>query len=325
MGNPGPKRLQHMALSVFIAALCAVAVAPIGSRAAAQQQAYDPRTDPDHPLKNVDVDPGEGWENHRRADGTPNVATTRANWPWGDLYYDDNYPSKLIISNTCKARQPVHLFVNNLPYISLPSAVTVPGEGQLEVEIKIDTPPEPAPPIMAGPNPPGWGWVKPPPMIRAAVDAPTFHQPNFVNIQGNVVAWHPWIGDCLPARDVYAVSGHIHFRPPEPEDPSSKDEPALCEAYWKLGRPPADLEDEDCTERIRQLATHYRERVLAPYELRAPKRWDWLPSSEEIQQMSIDDLLVMKARAERLMSGQAVHGAIHEIPRREGHEPGEAP
>ena len=130
---------------------------------------------------------GDGWARNPRRDGSPPLTSSQAQWLWDELYYGKEYPSKLAIKNWCPGNQQVYIFINGLPYLTMPSSVLVPGNGELEVSAMITAPPEPPmPPMIAGANPPGWGWVEPPTIINVAPDSPMFHQPNFVDITGNV-------------------------------------------------------------------------------------------------------------------------------------------
>ncbi len=266
---------------------------------------YNPATDPDHPLKDPGKDPAAGWAKHRRADGTPQVATGKADWDWGEMYFDGTYATALLITNDCDSDEKVTLFINNLPYLEMKKKVTVPAKSMLTVKGTITTPPEPAPPFVAlGQPPPAWGWVKPPdiPPQPYPPPPPQWHQPNFAKIDGNVVAWHPWTGNCQPKRTVYKAGGHIHFRPPDP-GPSNIAKPDVCEVYWLIGERPAqlDLEDSDCTRKIRELALHFLQKILDYHIRNAPDMWSWLPGPGRISEMTIDQLLAMKARADGLM------------------------
>jgi hypothetical protein len=73
--------------------------------------------------------------------------------------------------------------------------------------------------------------------------------------------------------------------------------------WWNTGERPPDAK-EDCTAKIRVLATHYRERILQHHYESDPARWAWLPGATQIRDMSIEDLFAMKARADALLSNQ---------------------
>ncbi|OGT01096.1 MAG: hypothetical protein A3F73_12125 [Gallionellales bacterium RIFCSPLOWO2_12_FULL_59_22] len=288
--------------------------APDVDPAAGINHAYDPNADPLHPTKNPDVDPGPGWDRtpdgvRRPADQSPGVSASTADWEWGERYYDSQFDATLVITNNCKSWQPVSIFIFDLPFLTLPSHLTVPP-GSTSVIGKVKLPPEPPPPMRLGlPGEPGWGHVDygkalgPNPVFT--FPPPKLHQPNFVKIEGRVVAWHPWSPpDCNPRRETYNVSGHIHFRPPPPEGdggPEKIASPGVCQVYWNIGVPPAQLKDEDCTAEMRELARAFRERVLPSYIFNSPEDWLWLPDGKAIGAMQIQDLLAMKARASAIM------------------------
>lgn len=271
---------------------------------------YDPRTDPRHPLKNPDVDPGAAWNRPAGAnlpDSSPGVVTGNVDWNWGEQYFDAEFDVALIVRNGCKTPQPVRLFVNDLPYLTLPTSLVLPP-GQSRVLGKVRLPPEPPPPLRLGlPGEPGWGHVNFQYPKVVVYPPPKIHQPNFVPITGTVVAWHPWSpaagSECLPARDTYTVGGHIHFRPPPPMGEAGGPEriasPTACQVYWNTGLPPPQLTpDEDCTEAFRGFAQTLVERVLAPYVYNAPEAWAWLPGPAEISLAALDELLGWKRRAD---------------------------
>jgi len=282
---------------------------------AAGIDAYNPYADPLHPTKNPDVDPGPGWDfspTDPPADQSPGVRATTSDWDWGERYYDSRFDATLIINNLCESTQPVSIFIYDLPYLTMPSHLTVPP-GETRVVGKVALPPEPPPPLRLGlPGEPGWGPVDygkalgPNPVLP--FPPPQLHQPNFATIAGRVVAWHPWSpssGDnCGPRRQTYTVTGHMHFRPPPPDGgggPEKLATPGVCEVYWNIGVPPAQLKDEDCTVELRKLAASFRERVLPPYVLNSPDDWLWLPDAATIGALDIQDLLALKARASALM------------------------
>lgn len=272
--------------------------------------AYDPYFDPHHPLKDPTRDPGAAWDRTPAGgarDGSPGVQQTSADWAWGERYFDAAFNASLIITNHCRSPQPVRIYVNDLPYLTLPESLTVPP-GQTKVTGRVKLPPEPPPPLRLGlPGEPGWGHVEFPPFIPVGFPPPKLHQPNFVPIIGSVVTWHPWAPSdqdgCLPKRQVYTVSGHIHFRPPPPSGgggPEKIASPSVCQVYWNIGVPPAQYRDEDCTQEMRGLARDYRERVLQSYVLNAPEEWGWLPSAADLDTFDVPRLLEMKAHADSL-------------------------
>ncbi len=263
---------------------------------------YDPREDPHHPLKNPTKDPGEEWEGSSGAGlNQVFVGSGKADWPWGERYYDSVFAAPLVIHNKCDSPQDVGIFVYDNPYLTMPNVVTVPP-GDTTVTGTVQLAPEPP-----GPHHSGDGWIDfgniiiPPGMMPP----PTFHQPNFEEIEGEVVVWHAWSPstDCNAVRKTYTISGHMHFRPPPPPGggPERLATTDLCTFYWLIGEPPAQLGDKDCTEEMRALASRFVDAILGPYVRNSPDDWAWLPSLGEIASMSIPEMLAMKAHAEAVM------------------------
>lgn len=274
---------------------------------------YDAREDPNHPLKDATKDPGEEWEGSHEAGakfGTM-VKKGKADWPWGERYYDGRFAAPLVIENECKSPQPVGIFVSGLPYLTMPSLVMVPAEKKITVLGQVQLPPEPPPPPtrIVGPTEiasglSSWGYI---PFYPEGYVLPpgetALHQPNFEKIEATVVVWHPWApaDDCPAVRKTYTVSGHIHFRPPPPDGdrgPERFSETDVCQFYWLIGEPPVHIGDKDCTGEMRELAVNFREKILNHYILNAPEEWRWFPGNGAIRQMSIPELLAMKAHAE---------------------------
>lgn len=212
---------------------------------------YDAKSDPNHPLKNPKADPGPGWEQNKRYDGTPPVASGEGDWPWGEMFYGQTFQTTLKLTNNCEAPQQASIFVTSA-YLTFPPVVVVPGEGQAEVVGTITMPPQPDPPIRVGlPGEPGWGWVNPVPFDGWTPATPeeaemvaNFHQPNFANVDElAVVIWHPWTDLCAPKRVTYHATGHIHFPPPPGDDsgPSTLATSTPCEIWWRTGEVPGQL------------------------------------------------------------------------------------
>jgi hypothetical protein len=268
--------------------------APRNAAAKERANPNHPGNDPNHPLKDPAKDPGPNPgqvpEEQRKSDGTPAIGYADGNWPWGELLYGKTYPTTLTITNKCKTPETVGIFVTGLPYISLPPTATVPAEGELELPINIVTPPKPNILLTGHETLPEHGI--------------------FGEIEGEIVIWHPWRfnPDCLPKRESYKASGHIHFDvtpPPAPPVPEKIAGAGPCQVWWNTGARPATLkEDQDCIAEIRNLAATYRLRVLQPLVDRAPSEWGWLPSAEQIAQMSIEECLGMKAKAQAQLEKQ---------------------
>ncbi|MGV6827126.1 MAG: hypothetical protein ACWA5Q_09125 [bacterium] len=300
--------------------ICTIALAtPAIAKKAPKSDHYSPdkpvsnpdylaKDDPNHPLKNPNDDPHHDWDTNQRNDGTPPVKQAEGDWHWGELFFEQTYPTELIVTNNCKDTQQVQIFLYELPYLNMPRTLRIPGGGKVRVPVQIVTPQEPGPPMPApGSNvlpPANWGWVPPPPPQPGVVAQ--FHQPFYEDVSGELVIWHPWSDRCEPKRETFKTTGHIHFLPPRDEQdtgPQRIAKPDVCEVYWNLGKPPPDLGDKDCTEEIRKLASHFVSKLLAPWVDQSPDKWRWLPHSSAIQNMSIKQLLAMKARAESTIGG----------------------
>lgn len=263
---------------------------------------YDAASDEDHPLRGPRR-PDAAWDDM--------LPQAEGDWKWGDVYFDGTYTARLQVSNDCTTGQTVYLSWDN-PYLTLPESDRIPPGGKTVVGT-IKTPPAPAPPIFPGGGPApswpgGWGWghVTLPPGV---VPPPGWHQPNFLNVEGEVEAWHPWDpgASCAPNVTTWKISGHVHFRPPGGGDDGGGG-PAVadaCQVYWLTGELPPGLEerdlDEACLDRIRELAVEWRERIVAPYAERSPSEWAWLPSAGEMRQMSVADLMGVRERGDSIM------------------------
>ena len=163
---------------------------------------YNPATDPNHPSRQ-DQDPGKEWDSPRRADGTPSIRSAFGNWEWGELRYGQTYKTKLKLTNKCANAETVTLTTNSLPWLSVPEKVTIPGKSSVDLDLNIVVPPQPKITFLTGRE------NLPP-------------DPFFIDIKGDkeeLKVWHPWNGDCLPKREVYKVTGHIHPDAPGSDDP----------------------------------------------------------------------------------------------------------
>lgn len=270
---------------------------------------YDPFYDPNHPLKNPDKDPGKGWERQGRTgkpDGSFGALSGSVDWDWGDHYFNDSFIVVLNITNNCKSEQPTSIFVTDVPGLSFPQTVKVPpGKAGKNVIGKVTLP---SPPIPTGlPGEPPMGHVDFSDIFIPAGQQPP-HQPNFVGIGGEVVAWHPEAMDidgqiCYASRVTYKPTGHIHWRPPGSDDDSGPSQLAKsdpCTLWWNIEEQPTGASEKDCTPKIRSLAAHFVDKVLAPFREHSPADWDWLQRMGRLDEQSIDELLALKARASKL-------------------------
>jgi hypothetical protein len=238
-------------------------------------------------------DPGEKWNNPRRGDGTPVIRQAAGDWEWGELFYGKTYPTKLTVSNKCDTPETATITVNDLSYLEIAKKVTIPAKSSIEVDAKITTPPPPTIQLTGRETLPEGGF--------------------FTDItDASVVIWHPWNPPhCMPKRETYNVTGHIHYPPDDPSGGSGSSPQAQklltadpCTVYWNTGQPPPGLE-EDCTEKMRVLAIHYRERILAGLVAYSPADWQWLPTAAELRAMSVEELLAFKAQAEAQIGGMS--------------------
>lgn len=279
-----------------------------------ENESYDASSDPRHPLKNPDSAPAPGWERQggaRKEDGSPGFAASAVDWDWGERYFEQEFPVVINIKNLCDSTQTVSIFTTQLPFLTLPSKVSVPpSKAGIDVPGKVKLPGPPIP--TNNPSEPPMGWVDlDPGYIPPGVPPPKLHQPNFVSIFGEVVVWHPWAKDtggaeCLPARTTYTATGHIHWPPPEPEpgppEPFGFATVPPCTVWWNTGEEPPQRE-QDCTRAIQQLAERFVAKVLPSYRTNAPADWEWFESFGRVRDKSITELLAMKARASALMGG----------------------
>lgn len=275
-----------------------------------EQRPRDPFDDPFHPLKDPGRDPGP---DQGAAGGAPAPHQLSADWDWGERYFGQQFPVTLTVTNRCNSTQVTSIFIDGLPYLEFPDRVDVPpSDAGITVKGRVTLPGPPKPPPVPMPGDPGFGWVDPPdlPPQPLGTPPPVFHQPNFVSIEGTVVLWHPWGPDgenaqCDPERTEYAVTGHIHWGPPEPAEDEDAGPTTLartdpCTVWWNTGEEPAQAKG-DCTGPMRLLAEHFLGRVIPPYWQNAPAEWDWLVAFGGVGDKSIDELLAMKARAGAIM------------------------
>lgn len=275
----------------------------------AGNQSPDPLLDPKNPLKNPTIDPGP---NAGVGTAGPNVTHYAADWDWGERFFTQQFAVTLAIANKCETQQKVSIFVTGQPYVTFPSEVTVQRQSVKKVEGKVKLPGPPNPPPYQPFGVPQMGWVEPPNLGPQpfGTPPPIFHQPNFTEITGQVVVWHPLAPDgenaqCDAERTTYNIGGHMHYLKPPPEEedsgPSSLAKTDPCVVWWNTGEePPQRL--GNCTGAMRLLAEHYIKYVVPDFWRNAPKEWEWLAKFDGVGDKSISQLLDMKARGDALMA-----------------------
>lgn len=252
-----------------------------------------------HPWADGKRDPGPG--DRERRPGDPSLRGGKGNWYWGVLYENQQYASTLTIQNDCDSRERVTIFVTNLP-IEIPTTIIVPPKSQHEVPMTITMPPVPEELKKEGMG---------------------------LTVEGTLVVWHPWTAKCLPKREQYDVDAYSIPPPPPPRgQPAQKNATApQCRQVWELGMVPKGLADaiaaagesldttqpkrpelEECTDELRDRAEALRFH-LSKEALRAPGEWRWMPKPSEIQQMSLQEIVDFKARADAQLRGQPAPGA----------------
>lgn len=106
---------------------------------------------------------------------------------------------------------------------------------------------------------------------------------------------------CMPNREQYVPSGHVHLDP----NPKGKSESGpRCRDWWDKEEKPRGL-TRDCTGEIRDLALTYLRTSLLPLAEKNPAAWSWLPTPEQVLRMSIDELIGMKVRSRATMRGRS--------------------
>lgn len=230
-------------------------------------------------------------------------------WRWGELYYGKQYRTSLSIKNVCREPAIVVVFISGPRPPARESTITEQLAKPLSIASMITIPTASCGPLgSAGdsvqcdiPAPPGeseFVVVITTPKEPKASDFPEDGEARleYQDIRGELrIATSRVDLRCLANRDTYTASGHVHIDL-SPAVPLSENR-SPCRDYWETERRPPGL-DKDCTDEIRILARSYRQTVLEPLVTASPKDWAWLPSVAQIQQMSIDELLAMKARAE---------------------------
>ena len=138
----------------------------------------------------------------------------------------------------------------------------------------------------------------PPPDLSGVIIPPGFDPHGlFEEIAGQLVVFSPADPPrCLPNREEYVPSGHVHLDPNPPPPGGGP----RCRDWWDREQKPQGL-TRDCTGEIRDLALTFRRTVLQPLVDASPADWAWLPAPETILRMSIEQLIEMKVRARAQM------------------------
>jgi hypothetical protein len=110
----------------------------------------------------------------------------------------------------------------------------------------------------------------------------------------------------------FSIGMHVHQHgPPGPPDPpgggGGKKKPApVCSIYWNHNEfypTAAQPSPSKCTDDIRSQATDYVGSLDA-MRRSDPVAWAWLPKPDAIGQMSVPELMQLKAKADAQARGQ---------------------
>lgn len=238
-------------------------------------------------------------------------------WAWGELIYGRTYTTTLKVSNKCDTEQTVLARIENATSTDGKHRRTPDGWTTVEPDARprlaaqtLLTIPAAtcAPPASPGPTrcelvvQPGDTDLEvvittPPPPDLRTLGLPAGSDPHEWYEETDGVLHLTGTGQyvCLGEPSEYFISGHVHIDP----NPPALDAFArpTCRQWWETGARPAGL-TEDCTDEFRRLARLYRQEVLEPLAASAPAEWAWLPSSADIQNMALGELLAMKVRAD---------------------------
>jgi hypothetical protein len=228
-------------------------------------------------------------------------ASGSGDWNMGQVYRDRDYKVKMPISNACRVDQTVTITYPKAFVLEGPATVLVPAKSTVDVDmvLAMTRPPMPIPP-----------W---PPGVQFAC----------YNVQDNIKLVHPELQlvtksstgtdtyICDAMTRTYSIGMHVHQHgppdPPEGGGGGGKKKPSpTCSIYWNHNEfypTPAQPSPSKCTDDIRSQATDYVG-ALDVMRRSDPVAWAWVPKPDAIAQMSVPELMQLKARIDAQAGGQ---------------------
>ena len=204
---------------------------------------------------------------------TPPTDRYVGTYDWRTRHFDETFGDKYEFVNNCD--QPVTLTFDNhnVPFLLVMPRVDVkPGKNEIPVTLTT----------------PAWPDV-----------------PQCIDLKGTWVVESTGYeaGDavCHPSITTYSVSAHVHWWDRAPPPPKLRAAvPDACRVWWNTGQRP-NATDAECLEPIRRLAAEYRKWIEPALAGRPAYEWSWLPSAVQMASMSIEELLLVKAKADALL------------------------
>jgi hypothetical protein len=231
-------------------------------------------------------------------------ASGSGDWNMGQVYRDRDYKVSLPIENACRVDQVVTITYPKAFILTGPSTVAVPAKSKVFVDMVLEMtkPPMPIPP-----------W---PPGVQFACydlkDSITLVHPELQREMKSSSGTELYV--CNKMERTYSIGMHVHQHgPPGPPDPpgggggGGKKKPSpVCSIYWNHNEfyPTATQPSPSkCTDDIRSQAIDYVGSLDA-MRRSDPVAWAWLPKPDAIGQMSVPELMQLKAKMDAQAKGQ---------------------
>lgn len=207
--------------------------------------------------------------------GAPGVSLHAGVWEWGNRGYAEEFGASYPFANHCDRPVVVTFDSRGVPFVRvLPRVDAAPGTHPIAVTLVT----------------PLW------PDLPRCTD---LKGPLVVESSGS----ESEKGSCRATRTVYTVTAHVHWWDrPAPPPKLAVAGPDACTVWWNTGQRPPNaptISEETCVDTIRKFAAAYREWLVAAAEGQPPDRWSWLPTTAQIQTLSVEAALEMKVRADR--------------------------
>ena len=230
--------------------------------------------------------------------GKDQNASGTGDWNFGQVYRDRDYSLKMSVANACRVAQTVSITYPGAVMMEGPASVVVPPKSTIDVPMKLilTQPPLPMPPWPIGVNM----------NCYDIADNLTLVHPELKLVTKTATGSDTYI--CAGTKSTYKLTMHVHQHgPPQPPQPppggggNGKPTKPACTAYWNHGEfiPSTTVHaPSQCTGDVRDQAHQFFGPQLDALRVKDPQAWAWAPSAGDIDRMSPDDLIAMKARAD---------------------------